>query len=98
MINNQDFLTSPVTANSPSPSGPGGNPIVPVPATPNEWPKMLLATAIGAGGIWIISVMFSEDAAKWSAVLVLLAIITYYETHGNKKFSQGIQATLGQIK
>lgn len=90
-------LSSPVPS-SPTPSGPGGNTIVPTPATPNEWWKMLLAIGIGAGGIWAISVMWDDDAAKWTAVLVLLAIVTYYETHNNNQFSSMLQSTLGMIK
>lgn len=83
---------------STSPNGPGGNTIVPTPATPNEWWKMLIALGIGAGGIWMISLFGSEDAAKWTALLVLLGIITYYETHGNKQFSGGLNDLLGNIK
>lgn len=84
--------------NSPVPMGPGGaNPPTTTSASPNEWWKMLAAMGIGAGFIWAISAMFSEDAAKWTAVLTLLAIVTYYETHGNKRFSDAIQATFGQI-
>jgi hypothetical protein len=33
----------------------------------------------------------SEDAAKWTALLIIGGIITYYETHGNKRFSSGIK-------
>lgn len=90
-------IASTVPSN-PQPNGPGGNTIVPTPATPNEWWKMLLATAIGAGGIWIVSTLGSEDSAKWLAFFVVLAIITYYETHGNKQFSNGVQELLGSIR
>lgn len=89
---------APTVMSESAPNGPGGNQIVPTPATPNEWWKMLIAIGIGAGGIWVISVMGSEDAAKWTTVLVLLAIVTYYETHGNKQFSDGLTALLGSIK
>lgn len=90
-------MATPVPS-SPQPSGPGGNTIVPTPATPNEWWKMLIAIGIGAGGIWAISVMVDDDAAKWTAAIVLLAIVTYYETHGNKQFSTGLTDLLGGIR
>lgn len=95
MINKFDLVTVP---SSPPPNGPGGNPIVPTPATPNEWPKMLLAIGILSGGIWFVSLMADDDTAKWVAVLVILAMITYYETHGNKSFSTGIANLLGSIR
>jgi hypothetical protein len=96
---NQDWNTfGPIVPTSPNPGGPGGNPIVPTPATPNEWPKMIIAIAVGASGIWFIDSMFSENAAKWTAVIVLLGIVTYYETHGNKHFSQGITDLAGILK
>ena len=84
-------FAAPVTPNSPLPSGPGGNPIVPTPASPSEWPKMLIAIAVGASGIWFVSSMAGDNAAKWLALIVLGAIVTYYETHGNQKFSQGLK-------
>jgi hypothetical protein len=93
-----NIFATPIVPTSPAPNGPGGNTIVPNPSTPSDWWKMLLAMGIGAGGIWAISVMGSEDAAKWTAVLVLIAIVTYYETHGNQKFSSGIQTLLGSIQ
>jgi len=77
------------TTTSPPASGPGGNPIVPTPATPNEWWKMLMAIGIVAGGIWVFS-NFNEDGAIWLAIIILGAIITYYETNGNNQFSSGI--------
>lgn len=83
--------------NSNVPSGPGGSSPPTSTAHPNEWWKMLAAMGIGAGFIWAISTMFSEDAAKWTAVLTLLAIVTYYETHGNHQFSNAIQSTFGAI-
>ena len=83
---------------SPSPSGPGGNAIVPTPASPNQWWKMLIAIGIGASGIWMIQQFGSEDAARWTAFLVLLGIITYYETHNNHQFSSMLKDTLGNIK
>jgi hypothetical protein len=95
MLNNSDFNTTTVT--SPMPNGPGGNTIVPTPATANEWPKMLIAIAVGASGIWLISTMFSEDAAKWTALITLGGIVTYYETHGNQQFSQGLKDFTGAI-
>jgi len=98
MINNDYMTFGPIVPNSPLPSGPGGNPIVPTPATPNQWPKMIIAIAVGASLIWLISEFGSEEAAKWSAGLILLAIITYYETHGNKKFSEGIKDLSGVLK
>jgi len=97
MINNSQLTFGPIVPSSPSPSGPGGNPIVPTPATPNQWPKMLIAVAVGASGIWLVSTMFSEDAAKWLALIVLGGIVTYYETHGNKQFSQGLKDLTGAI-
>lgn len=83
--------------NTTVPSGPGGTNPPSTTASPNEWWKMLTAMGIGAGFIWAISTMFSEDAAKWTAVLTLLAIVTYYETHGNHQFSDAIQSTFGAI-
>jgi hypothetical protein len=58
---------------------------------------MLIAIAVGASGIWLISTMFSEDAAKWTALITVGAIITYYETHDNKQFSQGLKDLTGGI-
>lgn len=95
MLNNTSF-NSPVATDSPE-GGPGGNRIVPTPATPNEWPKMLIAIAIVSGGIWVIST-FNEEASLWIAGVLLLAMVTYYETHGNKQFSTGIQNLLGSIR
>lgn len=97
MINNTAFTTEAVPS-SPQPSGPGGNRIVPTPATPNEWWKMLIAIGIGAGGIWMVSTLGDEDSAKWLAFFVLLAIITYYETHNNKQFSTELTSILGSIR
>jgi hypothetical protein len=91
-------FAAPKVATSPPENGPGGNRIVPTPATPNEWWKMLLAIGIGAGGVWMVSVMADDDAAKWTAVIILLAMVTYYETHGNNQFSSGITDLLGSIK
>ena len=92
-------FAAPTVQTSPTPSGPGGNAIVPVPATPNDWPKMLLAMGILAGGLWTLSqVGVDEQYTTWLAVFIVLGIVTYYETHGNKKFSQGIQDLLGAIK
>lgn len=90
-------LQAPVPS-SPAPNGPGGNNIVPTPASPNPWWKMLIAIGIGASGIWVISTLGSEEAAKWTAFFVVLAIITYYETHGNKQFSSMLNDTLGSLK
>ena len=91
-------FAQPVVATSPQPNGPGGNPIVPTPATPSVWWKMFLAMGIGAGGIWLIAQMGSEEAAKWTALLAVLGIATYYETHNNHQLSSGIQDLLGSFK
>jgi len=58
---------------------------------------MLIAIAVGASGIWITAEFAGDNAAKWLALIVLGAIITYYETHGNKKFSQGLKDLTGAI-
>jgi hypothetical protein len=58
---------------------------------------MLIAVAVGASGIWMVSEFGSEDAAKWLALIVVFGIITYYETHGNKQFSQGLKDLTGAI-
>lgn len=100
MINQSDLVNINLgapTVTSPQPAGPGGNTIVPVPATANEWPKMLIAIAILAGGVWVVS-NFNDEASMWVAGLVLLAMVTYYETHGNKRFSEGVKNLLGAIK
>jgi hypothetical protein len=97
-VNQLTNFAQPSVATDPSANGPGGNRIVPTPATPNEWWKMLIAIGIGAGGIWMVSMFGSEDAAKWTALLVLLGIITYYETHNNNQFSSELNALLGSIK
>lgn len=94
---NQSPLTSTVLTSDP-PNGPGGNRIVPNPATPNDWPKMLLAIGIIAGGLWALSTVWDERGTTWLAVIIILGMLTYYETHDNKRFSQGIQAILGAIK
>lgn len=93
MINN--FAT--VTPNSSPGNGPGGNAIVPTPASPSDWPKMLLAIGALAGFVWITSAFGGEDASKWIAAILLLAIITWYETHGNNQFSNGLKALTGSI-
>lgn len=90
MINNDYFTMGPIVPTSPQPAGPGGNRIVPTPATPNDWPKMLLAIAVVAGGLWFLST-WSEQYATYAAILIVLGMVTYYETHGNQKFSQGIK-------
>jgi uncharacterized membrane protein YgcG len=84
------------TVTSPAPSGPGGNPIVANPATPNEWPMMLIGIVILTSAVWLSS-LFSEEASLWVAVLLLLAMVTYYETHGNKRFSTGLQNLLSVL-
>jgi hypothetical protein len=101
MLNQSALITNNLGApivTSPPASGPGGNPIVPNPATPNEWPKMLLAIGIMAGGVWAVSTFGSEEAGNWTAILVILAMVTYYETHGNKRFSSGLTSLLRSIR
>lgn len=96
--NQLGIFAGPVVPTTPVPNAPGGNTIVPTPATPNEWWKMLIALGIGASGIWMVQQFGSENAARWLALIVLGAIITYYETHNNHQFSSMLQSTLGQIK
>ena len=48
-----------------------------------------MAMGIVAGGIWVFST-FNEDGALWLAIIILGAIVTYYEMHGNNQFSSGI--------
>lgn len=92
-------FADPIVATSNMPSGPGGNPIVPVPAVPNEWPKMLLAIGIISGGLYFLSAVgVDSKGTTWLAVFIVLGMITYYETHGNKRFSTGLQDLLGVIK
>jgi len=90
MINNSQVTFGPIVPSSPSPSGPGGNPIVPTPATPNEWPKMVIAIIIVSGGIWFLST-FNEQYATYLAIFTVLGMATYYELHNNHQFSNGIQ-------
>jgi len=97
-MNQMGMFAAPITQTSLPPNGPGGNAIVPTPATANEWPKMLLAIGIIAGGLWALSTMWDEKGATWLAVFIILGMLTYYETHDNKRFSQGITAVLGAIK
>ena len=88
---NLDYLTfGPIVPNSPPPNGPGGNPIVSQPAHPNDWPKMLLAMATVSVGLWALST-FNEQYATYLAILIVLGMMTYYETHGNKRFSSGLK-------
>jgi len=96
--NQLGIFAAPTVVTSPQPNGPGGNTIVPTPASPGEWPKMLLAIGVLAGGIWMVDSLFGEDAAKWTSVIVLGAMVTYYETHGNKHFSQGLSDLTGVLK
>lgn len=93
MINN---LAS-VTPNATPANGPGGNSIVPTPASPSDWPKMLLAIGALAGFVWFANALGGEDASKWIAIILLLAIVTWYETHGNQQFSNGLKALTGNI-
>ena len=88
--NQVGMFATPVVPTSPNPSGPGGNTIVPTPATPSDWPKMILAIAVISGGLWFLST-FNEQYATYAAIVVVLAMVTYYETHGNKRFSTGLK-------
>lgn len=97
-MNQMPIFTQTTVPTSPQPNGPGGNAIIPTPATPTVWWKMFIAMGIGAGGIWLISELGDEEAAKWTAVLVVLGIATYYETHNNHQLSSGIQDLLGSIR
>jgi len=58
---------------------------------------MLLAIAVVSGGIWMVGELGNESAAKWLAFFIILGMVTYYETHGNKKFSQGIKDLVSVI-
>jgi hypothetical protein len=96
MMNNYFQSLAAPNQSDPVANGPGGNPIVPTPATPNEWPKMLLAMAVVSGGLWALST-FSEQYATYLAIFIVLGMVTYYETHGNKSFSQGIKDVVSVI-
>ncbi|HEY7419292.1 MAG TPA: hypothetical protein VH593_29180 [Ktedonobacteraceae bacterium] len=89
MINNSNLTFGPIVPTSPPANGPGGNPIVPTPATPSQWPKMLIAIVIVSGGIWFLST-FNEQYATWLAIITVGGMATYYELHNNHQFSNGI--------
>ena len=79
----------PIVPTTPAPNAPGGNTVNP-PAQPSNWPKMIIAIAIGSTMLWFASTMWDEQGAKWLAVITLGAIVTWYETHGNQTFSSGL--------
>jgi len=58
---------------------------------------MLLAIGVISSGLWFISTMFDEQAAKWTAVLALGGIVTYYELHNNHQFSSSLQAVASSV-